>query len=68
MYSQAQDVELDAQGRILLPLKLRQFAGIKGDAVIVGARDRFENLGAERWADYLVELDAEDMSELPLPF
>jgi transcriptional regulator MraZ len=68
MYSQAQDVELDAQGRVLLPLKLRQFAGIEGDAVIVGARDRFEIWGAERWADYLVELDAEDLSELPLPF
>src|ERR1700690_405841 len=42
MYSQAQDVELDAQGRVLIPLKLRQFAGITGEAVIVGARDRFE--------------------------
>ncbi len=68
MYSQAQDVELDAQGRILVPLKLRRFAGITAEAVIVGARDRFEIWGAERWADYVAELDAEDLTDLPLPF
>lgn len=64
-YSQSNDVELDAQGRILLPLKFRQYAAIAGEAVIIGARDRFEIWSAERWRDYLAELDAEDFSDLP---
>ena len=68
MYSQAHDVELDAQGRMLIPLKLRQYAAIGGEAVVVGARDRFEIWSAERWHDYAAELDAEDLSSLPLPF
>jgi MraZ protein len=68
LFSQAQDVELDAQGRILVPLKLRKYAEIGTEAVIVGARDRFEVWGAERWQVYAAELESEDMSGLPLPF
>jgi MraZ protein len=68
LFSQAQDVELDAQGRILVPLKLRKYAEIGPEAVIVGARDRFEVWGAERWQAYADELESADLSGLPLPF
>ena len=68
LFSQAQDVELDAQGRILVPLKLRKYAEIGTEAVIVGARDRFEVWGAERLQAYADELESADLSSLPLPF
>src|SRR5262245_60306796 len=68
LFAPALDIELDAQGRLLVPPKLRQYAGLNGDAAIIGARDRFELWSAERWQAYTAELEAEDLSSLPLPF
>lgn len=45
----AAQVEPDAQGRILLPPRLREFAAIDKDAVIIGAIDRIEIWNPERW-------------------
>ena len=67
-FAAAFEVELDAQGRIVIPPKLRKYAGLNGEAVIVGARDRFEIWSGERWQSYLDELAGEDLSELALPF
>lgn len=38
----ADDVTLDKQGRIVLPKRLMEFAGLDGAAVVVGALDRIE--------------------------
>lgn len=46
----ASEEEYDKQGRILLPLKLREYAGLKKDAVLVGAGSRVEIWDAEKWA------------------
>ncbi|HST90497.1 MAG TPA: division/cell wall cluster transcriptional repressor MraZ, partial [Ktedonobacterales bacterium] len=67
-FAAAFEVELDAQGRIVIPPKLRKYAGLNGEAMIVGARDRFEIWSSERWQSYLDELAAEDLSDLALPF
>ncbi len=67
-FAAAFEVELDAQGRIVIPPKLRKYAGLNGEAMIVGTRDRFEIWSGERWQSYLDELAAEDLSELALPF
>jgi len=67
-FAAAFEVELDAQGRIVVPLKLRKYAGLNGEAMIVGARDRFEIWSSEGWQSYLDELAAEDLSDLALPF
>lgn len=64
----ADELELDAQGRALLPIKYRRFAELNGTAVIIGARDRFEIWSPERWEAYLDEVAAEDLSGIPLPF
>lgn len=45
------DVEVDAQGRILLALPLRNWAGLGGEAVMVGARDHVEIWSPARWAE-----------------
>jgi MraZ protein len=45
----AADLEPDRQGRILLPQKLRDFAGINGEAIIVGMYNYVEIWDSERW-------------------
>ena len=50
MFALAADCEPDAQGRILLPQKLRQLAQLDKDVVIIGMFDRVEIWNAQRWA------------------
>lgn len=38
----AEDVALDRQGRIVIPRRLMEFAGLDGSAVIIGSLDRIE--------------------------
>jgi MraZ protein len=64
----AYEVELDTQGRIVLPVKLRQYANLNGEAMVIGARDRFEVWSVEGWEAALAEVQEEDFSRLPLPF
>lgn len=55
LLSRAADVELDVQGRILVPPLLRAAAGLKDEAVVVGVLDRFELWAPERWDGFLAE-------------
>ena len=50
VYSSAEDVEIDSQGRILIPQPLRQRAGITREVVILGVMDQIEIWDKERWA------------------
>lgn len=45
----ASDVEMDAAGRILLPLPLRLFAGLSKDVVLVGQGAKFELWDEVQW-------------------
>jgi len=51
--SQASDCALDSQGRVLIPPALRALAGLKRDAIVVGALDRIEVWAPETWSDFL---------------
>lgn len=51
-FSAAADVELDSQGRILLPANLRTYAGIGKDVVVIGASGHAEIWDAARWTAY----------------
>ena len=42
-------MELDKQGRILLPANLREFAGLDKDVVLVGVGSRIEIWSKEKW-------------------
>jgi transcriptional regulator MraZ len=64
----AHEVELDAQGRIVLPAKFRQYASLNGEAMVIGARDRFEVWSVAGWDAYVAEMQDEDLTRLPLPF
>ena len=45
-------MECDAQGRILLPKYLKDFAEIKRDIMIIGVSNRIEIWGKEKWHEY----------------
>ena len=49
MVGHATDLELDGHGRVLLPPKLREFAGLTRDAVLIGQGNRFELWDEARW-------------------
>ena len=52
-FSGAAEVELDRQGRLLLPKPLKDFAEIKRDLVIVGVANRIELWAKEKWEAFL---------------
>lgn len=59
MLAGAMDVEVDKQGRIIIPEYLRQFAGFKKDVVIAGLYSRLELWDAEKWAAYKLQTESE---------
>ena len=62
LFAYAADCEPDGQGRILIPAKLRQYAELDKDVVVIGSYDRVEIWNAERWAQ--VEQAAFDSGDL----
>jgi MraZ protein len=47
----AHEVRPDSQGRITVPQRLRDFAHLERDVVVIGAIDRIEIWDAGRWGD-----------------
>jgi MraZ protein len=74
VFSGANPLVPDKQGRILLPANLREFAGLENDVVIIGANNRLEVWAADKWRTILddVEQDAEriveDLPDLRIAF
>lgn len=52
MLAGAMDVEIDTQGRLLVPDYLRGYAGIKRQVVVAGLYNRLELWDEKRWANY----------------
>lgn len=57
LYSNAAKCEPDAQGRVLIPQKLRTYANLEKEVVVAGVLKRVEIWNADAWA----ALEAEDM-------
>jgi MraZ protein len=57
LFAGAVEATLDAQGRILLPPNLREFAGIDGEVYVVGSRSHAEIWSPERWDAQKAVLD-----------
>ncbi|OEH84836.1 cell division/cell wall cluster transcriptional repressor MraZ [Desulfuribacillus stibiiarsenatis] len=70
LLSGAIDVEVDKQGRVLIPNNLREFAGIDRDCVIIGVSSRVEIWSKERWEEYSTAADAsfEEIAETIVDF
>ena len=52
-YAQTECVEIDAQGRIRIPIELAQLAGLEKEAVMLGIQDHIELWDRARWEQYL---------------
>jgi MraZ protein len=65
MFSGASEVELDKQGRIIIPIYLREYAKLNADVVICGLFDRIEIWDKEKWDLYKKESekDSTDIAE-----
>ena len=70
MLAGAMDVELDKQGRILIPDYLREYAGLKKQIIFAGLYNRIEIWDNENWKQYKSKTEAssdeiaEKLSEL----
>ena len=63
MLAGAMAVNLDRQGRILVPEYLRKFAGITKSVVVAGVYNRLELWNEERWSSYKQAAD-KDSNEI----
>jgi MraZ protein len=54
-FAQTEAIDVDRNGRILMPDRLLQFAGLAQDVVMIGVRDHLELWDAERWQNYLAQ-------------
>jgi len=57
LFSSAIDIQLDRQGRILIPQNLRDYAGLNEQVVVAGLNTYFEIWSRERWREVLDGLD-----------
>jgi MraZ protein len=60
LYSNAEFVEIDRNGRILIPHWLRQGVGIETNVIIAGAGDFFEIWSPELWSQQDAKLQDSD--------
>lgn len=58
MLSGAMEVEIDKQGRALLPSYLRDYADIKGNVVVTGVFNRAEIWDKQSWDAYSTDASA----------
>lgn len=56
-FSGATDVELDKQGRVMVPSNLREYASLSKDVVVIGVSSRVELWSKEIWEDYVDEAE-----------
>jgi MraZ protein len=52
-FAQTEAVDVDRNGRVLVPERLAQFAALVHEVVLIGVRDHLELWDAERWRLYL---------------
>ncbi len=57
MLAGAMEVELDKQGRIILPEYLRKYSGLNKKSVIAGLYNRIEIWDEEKWEEYKKETE-----------
>ena len=57
MFSQAEVVELDSQGRIVVPESLTSDRELKEEIVVIGAGDHFEIWNKKQWEYYRLQME-----------
>ncbi len=61
----AEDIEMDAAGRVLISPVLREYAALKKNAVLVGQEKKFELWDQERWDQVLARGSGFNEGDLP---
>jgi MraZ protein len=65
----AHDVDIDGQGRVLLPAKLREYAGLDKRVAMVGQVDKIEIWDEDKWdlrcRDWQESIDPDDFASDP---
>ncbi len=70
-FSGAAEVELDRQGRVLIPPALREHASLQKEVIFIGVSNRAELWSREKWEEYSKEAGksfeavAEKMEDFP---
>ena len=59
--SKSSEVPIDAQGRMVIPQMMREYAGIGKNVVIVGAVDSVEIWDEDTWRNKMDELSGDDV-------
>lgn len=69
LFASASDESCDKQGRVTVPPKLRAYAGLDRDCVVIGANTRLEIWDATAWSEYETEQEQafSQLSEEVLP-
>ncbi len=49
--STSHELEIDRQGRMSIPGRLREYAGLEGDVLVLGAIDRVELWNRQAWEE-----------------
>lgn len=69
-FSKSSRVNYDKQGRIIVPLNLKEHANLKKDVIIIGVLDRIEVWDSKLWDEFIsenipnFEKEAEDLFQL----
>ncbi len=58
MTSGAMDLEIDGQGRVILPEYLRTFAGLTKNVVVAGVAERIEIWDEETWNKHVADISS----------
>lgn len=58
VFPSASEVEFDAQGRMVIPSRLRAYASIQSEVTVVGVRDHFEIWDRATWQAYQDRLES----------
>ena len=65
-FSNAEEVTADSQGRIIIPLRLREYAGLKKEVYITGAGNKAEIWSGENWNKLGEELTNSEIEQAML--
>ena len=61
LFGAAFEIDLDRQGRLVVPAVLREFAGLGSDAVIVGSHDHLEIWSPAAWGAFSARMDQPEL-------
>jgi MraZ protein len=62
VFANASDVTLDKQGRVLIPPRLREYAGLNGEAIVTGLNTYIEVWNPDSWGEERERVEEYDVN------